>query len=107
MHSTTAVVLAILIVTLTTVLTRTGMLLAGERIKLSDGIEAALRFAPACALTALVLPEIVAPGGMLDVSLGNSRWPAALIAAVYLAWRRDVLGGIGLGVAAYVMLRSI
>ena len=64
-------------------------MLAGERMRLSRHVEVALRFAPACALTALVLPEVLGPAGPLDLSLGNARWPAALVATLFLLWRQS------------------
>lgn len=99
--------LVIGVLTLATLLTRAGMLLVGERLKLSRRVEAALRFAPACALAALVLPEVLLPSGSLDLSLGNPRWPAALAASLFLLWRHSIIGAIGLGMAAYAVLRLL
>ena len=99
------VLLAIGSLVVATFVTRAGMLLAGERLRLSRHVEAALRFAPACALTALVLPEVLGPSGALDLSLGNARWPAALVATVFLLWRQSMLGGIAIGMATYLAFR--
>ena len=80
------------------------MLLVGDRLRLSLHVEAALRFAPACALTALVLPEVLGPRRrVLDLSLGNPRWPAALASAAFLLWRNNVLGGIAVGMGVYLL----
>jgi branched-subunit amino acid transport protein len=99
------VLLAIGSLVLATFVTRAGMLLAGERLRLSHHVETALRFAPACALTALILPEVLGPAGALDLSLGNARWPAALVATVFLLWRQSMLGGIAIGMATYAAIR--
>lgn len=96
---------AIACITVATFITRAGLLLAGERVTLSRRVEAALRFAPACALTALVLPEILSPMGSLDLTLGNARWPAALVATAFLLWRHSVLGGIAVGMVVYGGIR--
>jgi branched-subunit amino acid transport protein len=101
--ATSEVLLAIASLVLATYLTRAGMLLAGDRLRLSRHVEAALRFAPACALTALVLPEVLGPSGALDLSLGNPRWPAALASAVFLLWRNNMLGGIAAGMGVYLL----
>ena len=101
---TSDVLLAIVSLVLATFITRAGMLLVGDRLSLSRHVEAALRFAPACALTALVLPEVLGPAGVLDLSLGNARWPAALASAAFLLWRNNVLGGIAVGMATYTAL---
>jgi branched-subunit amino acid transport protein len=99
--ATSDVVTAIACLAIATFVTRAGFLLVGERITLSRRVEAALRFAPACALTALVLPEIISPTGTLDLTWANPRWPAALIATAFLLWRHSVLGGIAVGMVAY------
>jgi branched-subunit amino acid transport protein len=98
------VLLAILSLVFATFVTRAGMLLVGDRLTLSRHVEAALRFAPACALTALVLPEVLGPAGTLDLSLANPRWPAALASAAFLLWRNSVLGGIAVGMATYALI---
>jgi branched-subunit amino acid transport protein len=102
--TTADVLLAIVGLVLATFITRAGMLLVGDRLILSRHVEAALRFAPACALTALVLPEVLGPAGILDLSFDNARWPAALASAAFLLWRNNVLGGIAVGMAVYAVL---
>ena len=101
--ATSDVLLAIASLVLATYVTRAGMLLVGDRLSLSRHVEAALRFAPACALTALVLPEVLAPAGTFDLSLGNARWLAALASAAFLLWRNNMLGGIAIGVGVYLL----
>jgi branched-subunit amino acid transport protein len=44
---------------LATFMTRAGLLLVGQRFKLSPRVEAALRYAPVCALAVLIVPEVV------------------------------------------------
>jgi branched-subunit amino acid transport protein len=100
-------VLAIVSLALATVATRSGILMVGERFSLSHRVEAALRFAPACALTALILPEVLYPSGVLDLSLGNPRWLSALVAVGFLLWRHSILGGIAVGMAAYALIRIL
>lgn len=105
--ATPDVVLAIVSLVVATFVTRAGMLLVGERLRLSRHVETALRFAPACALTALIVPEVLSPTGSLDLSLGNPRWPAALAAALFLLWRQSMLGGIAIGMAMYGVIRVL
>jgi branched-subunit amino acid transport protein len=101
------ILLAIAALTLATFVTRAGMLLAGERLRLSNRVEAALRFAPACAITALVLPDVLQPAGILDLSLDNPRWPAALAAALFLLWRHSIAGAIGVGMLVFAIVRVL
>ena len=105
--STRDVLLAIVSLVFATYVSRAGMLLVGDRLNLSRPVEAALRFAPACALTALVLPEVIGPAGTLDLSLGNARWPAALASAAFLLWRNNMLGGIAVGMGVYLFVSLV
>ncbi|KDD17207.1 AzlD domain-containing protein [Bordetella bronchiseptica] len=50
---------AILLLTLCSVLTRAGFMLFGDYIPLPDGVRRALRYAPAAALTAIVVPDLL------------------------------------------------
>lgn len=95
---------AIACLTVATFVTRAGMLLVGD-FRLSPGVEAALRFAPACALSALVVPEVLAPDALVDVSLANPRWPAAIAASALLLWRPNMPAGIAFGMAVYAAVR--
>ena len=45
----------------------------------------ALRFVPTAALTAILVPEVVMPGGTIDLTSGNPRLIAGTIAAL-VAW---------------------
>jgi len=105
--SDTELLLTIVSLALATFATRAGLLLVGNRLRLSARVESALRFAPACALTALVLPEILSPAGVIDLSLGNARWPAALVAAGFLLWRNNMAGSIAVGMAVYAGFRLL
>jgi branched-subunit amino acid transport protein len=64
---------AILGITLATVLARAGLHLAGQRVQIPPGLEAALRFAPACALAAIVAPDLVYLDGVMGLSPDNPR----------------------------------
>ena len=103
--SSTELVVVILSLALATLATRSGILMAGAKFRLSHRVEAALRFAPACALTALILPEVLYPSGVLDLSFGNPRWLSTLVAVIFLIWRPSMLGGIAIGMAVYAVIR--
>lgn len=66
----------------------------------------ALRHVPAAMLTAIVVPAAVfAAPGVLDLSPGNAKLVAALIAG-FVAWRwQNTLSTIGVGMAALWLLR--
>jgi branched-subunit amino acid transport protein len=67
----------------------------------------ALRFVPAAVLTAVVIPLLFYDNGALEVSLGNERLLAGLVAAL-IAWRtRSVLFTLGGGMATLWTLQAI
>jgi branched-subunit amino acid transport protein len=60
----------------------------------------ALRLVPPAVLTAIIFPEIFMPTGQLDLSLGNARLLAAVLATL-VAWRtRNVVLTIVVGMLA-------
>ena len=66
-----------------------------------------LRFVPAAVLTAFVIPLLFYENGALQVSIGNERLLAGLIAAI-IAWRtRSVLFTLGGGMATLWTLQAI
>ena len=67
----------------------------------------ALRFVPAAVLTAVVIPLLFYENGALEVSLGNERLLAGLVAAL-IAWRsRSVPLTLGGGMATLWALQAI
>lgn len=71
-----------------------------ERLRLPAPVTRALRFVPVAALTAIIVPELVLPAGAVDISLGNARLIAGLV-AIAVAWRtRNTLATIGAGMLA-------
>jgi branched-subunit amino acid transport protein len=77
------------------------------RVEMPLFLERALRFVPAAVLTAVVIPLLFYEDGSLDVSLGNERLLAGLLAAL-IAWRtRSVLFTLGGGMAALWALQAI
>lgn len=98
---------AIVLVTLTTFITRSGLLLLGERVRLPRVVDQALAYAPACALAAIVVPDLVLAGGELRLGPGNLRLVAALAAAGVFAATRSLVGTIAAGMAVYTALRLL
>jgi branched-subunit amino acid transport protein len=78
---------------LATLVTRTSFLVAGSRLRLGHRAEAALRYAPVCALSAIIVPDILLHGGSsLDADLFNPRMAGALAAGIWLCWSRNLHG---------------
>jgi branched-subunit amino acid transport protein len=93
---------------LSTLITRTSFLVAGSRLRLGHRAEAALRYAPVCALSAIIVPDILLHGGSsLDADLFNPRMAGALAAGIWLCWSRNLLGCLATGMAAYTAARLL
>ena len=56
------------------------------RIEIPPFLERALRYVPAAVLTAVVIPLLFYANGALEVSLGNERLIAGVVAAV-ICWK--------------------
>jgi branched-subunit amino acid transport protein len=77
------------------------------RVEIPPFLGRALRFVPAAVLTAVVVPLLFYEDGALEVTLGNERLLAGLVAAL-IAWRtRSVLLILGGGMAALWTLQAI
>ena len=89
-----------------TVLTRDFFLIPGESLRLPPRVEHALRYAPACALTALVTPELFTMQGSLALSLANPKLIGGLVAVVTIALTRRTLLTMTLGMIAFWLARA-
>lgn len=87
--------------------TRLSFMLLLGRIELAPPIQRALRLTPAAVFAAIISVELFRPGGSLDVSTGNPRLWAGVLAAL-VAWRtQNVLLTVGVGMAALWMLQAL
>ncbi|HUD26377.1 MAG TPA: AzlD domain-containing protein [Burkholderiaceae bacterium] len=93
--------------TLVTLLTRSLFLLFGDQVTLPARIRHGLRYAPACALAALIAQQLVLSDQRLDISILNPRLDAALIALAVMLWSRSMLAAMGAGMAAFTLLRAL
>jgi branched-subunit amino acid transport protein len=88
--------------------TRLSFILLWERLEVPPLLRQALRFVPVAVLTAIIFPETLMPAGSLDLSLGNARLIAGLL-AVIVAWRTKnivwtiVVGMLGLWGLQYMV----
>jgi branched-subunit amino acid transport protein len=95
----------VVLMTVVTVATRTVMIVFGDRIPLPERVQHALRFAPACALTALIAPELLTEQGAWAISLANAKLIGGAIAIAVMLATRSMLATMGLGMAAYLAVR--
>jgi len=86
---------------------RLSMIVMSGQIQLGDHLQRALRFVPPAVLSAIILPEMVQPGGTLDVSLGNERLLAGLIAIVVAWYTKNMIWTVAIGMIALWILQAI
>ena len=103
--STLEIWLTIIGMTAITLATRTVMMVFGDRIALPERVQHALRFAPACALTALIAPELLTEQGAWAISLANAKFVAGTIGIAVMLATRSMMATLGVGMAIYLALR--
>jgi len=99
--------IAIVGMTLVTLLTRTLVLIFGDRLPLPERLQHGLRFAPACALAALIAPELLADQGTVLVSMSNAKLVGGSIATAVMLATRSMLATMTIGMAAYMTVRHL
>jgi len=88
-----------------TYLIRLSLIVLLERVAVTAVVRRALDFVPTAVLSAIIFPEMLQPGGHLDLSLGNLRLLAGL-ASMMVAWRtKNVLWTIAAGMAVLWLLQ--
>jgi branched-subunit amino acid transport protein len=91
--------------TLLTFITRNAFLMLGQRVTLPARLQHALRYAPACALVALIVPEVVLHSGTLALNASNPKLVAAAVTVAVIIGTRRAFAGIVLGMLAYTLIR--
>ena len=70
-------------------------------------VRKALDFVPPAVLSAIIFPELLISGGELNLTLGNARLIAGIVAA-FTAWRTEnVLWTVGAGMAVLWILQAL
>ena len=66
---------------------------------------AALRYAPACALTALIAPEVLTQHGAWAITLANVKLIGAVVAVVTMLVTGNTLATMAIGMGAFFIAR--
>lgn len=91
---------------LATAAARSSLWLAGQRITIPKRVQEILRFAPACALAAIIAPDILmGADGALIVSAANPKLLAAIAAVGFYLLRKNMLHTIVFGMLVFTGLR--
>ena len=96
---------AIVGLTLVTVATRASFFMLPSRIQLPPLVERVLRFAPACALMAIVAPAAFTRDHHPYLSWHNNQMWAVLAAAAVFAYRRNMMLMMAVGMTVFTALR--
>ena len=99
------VIVAILGLTVITVVTRSFFFLSRRELVLPTWVRRGMRYAPLAALAAVVAPEVFMTDGHLITSWQDPRLWAAAISAAYFFLRRELLGTIVAGTIVFLVGR--
>jgi branched-subunit amino acid transport protein len=97
--------IAVIGLTVITVVTRGFFFLSRREIPLPDWLRQGLRYAPLAAMAAVVVPEVVMSQGQLIGTWQDARLFAVAAGAAWFWWRRGILGTILVGMAVLLPLR--
>lgn len=86
---------------------RLALIEGAGRFGLPPRWQRALRYAPAAVLSAIILPEMVQPGGTLDLSLGNERLLAGLVAIAVAWFSRNMILTVVVGMLTLWLLQAL
>ena len=88
-------------------LTRAIFILPGSHLRLPATAERVLRYAPAAALMAIVVPDLALTQGVLTISVENPKLVAGLVAFGLAAGTRSILATIVGGMTVLLLVRSL
>ena len=89
-----------------TAATRSSFWLIGHRVSIPPRVQEMLRYAPACALAAIVAPDfMLGPQGDIQLAVTNPKLLAGILALAYYLWRRNMLQTIVIGMVVFTVLR--
>lgn len=104
-HDVTYMTVAVVGLTLVTVATRSSFFMLPQRIELPPTWERALRYAPVCALTAIIAPTVFTRNHHAFISWHNHQmWALVAASAVFAKWRNMTVM-IAVGMAVFTALR--
>jgi len=91
-----------------TAATRSSFWLIGHRVSIPPRVQEMLRYAPACALAAIIGPDfLIDPQGGLQFTLANPKLLAGIAAFAFYLWRRNMLLTILFGMIVFTVLRVL
>jgi branched-subunit amino acid transport protein len=96
----------IVVLAVATASTRSAFWMVGHRVTIPQRVQRMLRYAPACALAAIVAPDfLLGQQGDIELAVTNPKLVAGLAALAYYLWRRNMLQTIIIGMLVFTVLR--
>ena len=92
---------------LATAATRSSFWLIGHHITIPRRVHEMLRYAPACALAAIIAPDLLLIDGHVQFALANLKLLAGVIAIVFYVLWRNMLQTIVFGMLVFTVLRLL
>ena len=100
------VVIGVLV--LATAATRSSFWLIGHHITIPKRVQEMLRYAPTCALAAIIAPDLIlSPEGQVVFDISNLKLVSGIVATAYYLLRRNMLETIIFGMAFFTALRLL
>lgn len=97
----------VVVIGLITFLLRLSFIQLQDRVRLPALVQRALRYVPPAVLAALVVPALVRPEGIIDLSLDNVRLIAGILAAIAAWWSGNVLVTMAVGMGMLWVLLGL
>ena len=100
------VVIGVLV--LATAAARSSFWVIGHHITIPKRVQGMLRYAPACALAAIIAPDLIlGPEGQVMLDISNLKLVSGVVATGYYLLRRNMLETIIFGMAFFTALRLL
>ncbi|GGY99777.1 AzlD domain-containing protein [Pseudoduganella plicata] len=99
--------IVIVALAVSTAITRSGFWLVGHRVTIPRRVNEMLRYAPSCALAAIIGPDLLLEPESLQVTLLNGKLLAGIASVGWYLWRRNMLETIVFGMLFFTALRLL
>ncbi len=98
---------AIVVLALATAATRSTFWLVGHHLTIPKRVNEMLRFAPACALAAIIAPDLLMDSTQMQLDLLNPKLLSGIAATIFYLIRRNMLQTIVFGMLVFTGLRLL
>ena len=99
--------IAIAVLVVATAATRSTFWLIGHHITIPRRVGEMLRYAPACALAAIIAPDLLMEGPQVHFELSNLKLLSGIAATLFFVIRRNMLQTIVFGMLVFTGLRLL